>query len=393
MTQDVFVQLLSRRSQLEVRYPSSLLWKMATNLCLNRLRDRRAAPEATEDATLVRLARLEDPDPGRRGPLHAPAPLLPAQDLHPPDRRAALRRRAHPGADRAGGGAVGLGGAQAPPRAARDPAADGGLMTRPDDDARSRVPDFYLERYRLGELPEDERDRVERLLELDPELRGDSGAPGARKRRWRAATPPPSWTSASGAGPGPPGSRGARRHLRGGGPVADARPGRGRGRPRRRAGVIRPPAPDDDDPHQGGRRRAVVFRKTAVRQRAPRAWRRRHAGGPHPRRLSRRGPRLRGHRLHRRQRQRDPAPAPLRGPRHLARGRGNGAAGLLLRARRRPALGALLPRHRDEPFDLEPVREAARGSRPPGSEATAPPCLSARGLEQSVFTLAKEPVS
>ncbi len=63
VTQDVFVQLLRRRSQLEVRYPSSLLWKMATNLCLNRLRDRRGAPEPTEDATLVRLARLEDPTP------------------------------------------------------------------------------------------------------------------------------------------------------------------------------------------------------------------------------------------------------------------------------------------------------------------------------------------
>jgi RNA polymerase sigma factor (sigma-70 family) len=63
VTQDVFVQLLRRRSQLEVRYPSSLLWKMATNLCLNRLRDRRGAPEPTEDTTLVRLARLEDPTP------------------------------------------------------------------------------------------------------------------------------------------------------------------------------------------------------------------------------------------------------------------------------------------------------------------------------------------
>jgi RNA polymerase sigma-70 factor (ECF subfamily) len=64
VSQDVFVQLLRRRSQLEVRYPSSLLWKIATNLCLNRLRDRRAAPEPVEDATLVRLARLEDPQPG-----------------------------------------------------------------------------------------------------------------------------------------------------------------------------------------------------------------------------------------------------------------------------------------------------------------------------------------
>jgi RNA polymerase sigma-70 factor (ECF subfamily) len=63
VSQDVFVQLLRRRSQLEVHYPSSLLWKIATNLCLNRLRDRRAAPEPVEDATLVRLARLEDPEP------------------------------------------------------------------------------------------------------------------------------------------------------------------------------------------------------------------------------------------------------------------------------------------------------------------------------------------
>ena len=43
-------------------------------------------------------------------------------------------------------------------------------MTRPDDAAT--VPDLYLERYRLGELPEDERGRIERLLELDPALQG-----------------------------------------------------------------------------------------------------------------------------------------------------------------------------------------------------------------------------
>jgi len=64
VTQDVFVQLLRRRSNLQVRHPSSLLWRMATNLCLNRLRDRRAAPEAVEEDTLVRIARLEDPGPG-----------------------------------------------------------------------------------------------------------------------------------------------------------------------------------------------------------------------------------------------------------------------------------------------------------------------------------------
>lgn len=63
VTQDVFVQLLRRRSALRVRYPSSLLWTMATRLCLNRIRDRRASPDPTEDAVLVRLARLEDPSP------------------------------------------------------------------------------------------------------------------------------------------------------------------------------------------------------------------------------------------------------------------------------------------------------------------------------------------
>jgi len=63
VTQDVFVQLLRRRSALQVRYPSSLLWQMATRLCLNRIRDRRIGPEPTEDTTLVRLARLEDPAP------------------------------------------------------------------------------------------------------------------------------------------------------------------------------------------------------------------------------------------------------------------------------------------------------------------------------------------
>ena len=43
-------------------------------------------------------------------------------------------------------------------------------MTRTDHTAP--VPDLYLERYLLGELPEEERGRIERLVDLDPELRG-----------------------------------------------------------------------------------------------------------------------------------------------------------------------------------------------------------------------------
>lgn len=42
-------------------------------------------------------------------------------------------------------------------------------MTRTDQ--TPPVPDLFLERYLLGELPEDERGRIEQLLALDPELR------------------------------------------------------------------------------------------------------------------------------------------------------------------------------------------------------------------------------
>mgnify|MGYP002830669858 CR=1 FL=1 len=38
-TQDVFVQILKRRDRLEMTYPSSLLYRIATNQCLNRIRD------------------------------------------------------------------------------------------------------------------------------------------------------------------------------------------------------------------------------------------------------------------------------------------------------------------------------------------------------------------
>ncbi len=49
--QDVFARLLQQRDRLTDRFPSSLLYRMATNLCLNRLRDRRcqAAAQSLED--------------------------------------------------------------------------------------------------------------------------------------------------------------------------------------------------------------------------------------------------------------------------------------------------------------------------------------------------------
>ncbi len=58
--QDVFVRLLEHRDQLTARYPSSLLYRIATNLCLNRIRDRSRRPDAGEEPQLERIAALGD---------------------------------------------------------------------------------------------------------------------------------------------------------------------------------------------------------------------------------------------------------------------------------------------------------------------------------------------
>lgn len=60
VTQDVFVQLLRHRRRLTADYPSSLLYRIATNLCLNRIRDRRRQPEMPGDDVLARVATLDD---------------------------------------------------------------------------------------------------------------------------------------------------------------------------------------------------------------------------------------------------------------------------------------------------------------------------------------------
>ena len=62
-TQDVFVRLLENRRRLEDTYPSSLLYRIATNLCLNRIRDRRRAPETPGDEFLHRIADLDELEP------------------------------------------------------------------------------------------------------------------------------------------------------------------------------------------------------------------------------------------------------------------------------------------------------------------------------------------
>ena len=60
--QDVFVRVIERRRRLDARYPSSLLYRIATNVCLNRIRDRGRRPDDTPgDDALVAIACAEEP--------------------------------------------------------------------------------------------------------------------------------------------------------------------------------------------------------------------------------------------------------------------------------------------------------------------------------------------
>jgi RNA polymerase sigma-70 factor (ECF subfamily) len=59
--QDVFVKLIENRARLDARYPSSLLYRIATNVCLNRIRDRRRRPLTHDDELLSRIASAEAP--------------------------------------------------------------------------------------------------------------------------------------------------------------------------------------------------------------------------------------------------------------------------------------------------------------------------------------------
>jgi RNA polymerase sigma factor (sigma-70 family) len=59
--QDVFVRLVENRRRLDDRYPSSLLYRMATNVCLNRIRDRGRRPETADQERLHEIAAAGDP--------------------------------------------------------------------------------------------------------------------------------------------------------------------------------------------------------------------------------------------------------------------------------------------------------------------------------------------
>lgn len=57
---DVFVQLLRHEQRLDGTAPSSLLFRIATNVCLNRIRSERRRPETRDDELLSRIALAAD---------------------------------------------------------------------------------------------------------------------------------------------------------------------------------------------------------------------------------------------------------------------------------------------------------------------------------------------
>jgi RNA polymerase sigma-70 factor (ECF subfamily) len=54
--QDVFVELLRRERDLTDQAPSSLLYTIATNVCLNRIRKSNRRPETSDDEILQTIA-------------------------------------------------------------------------------------------------------------------------------------------------------------------------------------------------------------------------------------------------------------------------------------------------------------------------------------------------
>lgn len=58
---DVFVQVLSHADRLDDQAPSSLLFRIATNVCLNRIRTRKRRPEDGDPDLLHEIAERTDP--------------------------------------------------------------------------------------------------------------------------------------------------------------------------------------------------------------------------------------------------------------------------------------------------------------------------------------------
>jgi RNA polymerase sigma-70 factor, ECF subfamily len=58
--QEVFIKLLQKRSSLTGDFPSSLLYRIATNVCLNIIRGGRAIPVSPDNAVIATIAHKDD---------------------------------------------------------------------------------------------------------------------------------------------------------------------------------------------------------------------------------------------------------------------------------------------------------------------------------------------
>jgi RNA polymerase sigma-70 factor (ECF subfamily) len=67
---DVFVQLLRNAGRLDPERPASLLLRIATNVCLNRLRSARRQPHDAVDARVLAIAAAVAPEPTLLARLH-----------------------------------------------------------------------------------------------------------------------------------------------------------------------------------------------------------------------------------------------------------------------------------------------------------------------------------
>jgi RNA polymerase sigma factor (sigma-70 family) len=59
--QEVFVRVIEQHDRLNAGHPSSLLYVIATNLCLNRIRDRHRHAVPMEDIQLYKIASAAEP--------------------------------------------------------------------------------------------------------------------------------------------------------------------------------------------------------------------------------------------------------------------------------------------------------------------------------------------
>jgi len=74
--QDTFVQILRRQDRLRDEAPSSLLYRTATNTCLNLIRSRKRRPEVKDGDLLMRIAALTSSAEASTGAKHLLARLF-----------------------------------------------------------------------------------------------------------------------------------------------------------------------------------------------------------------------------------------------------------------------------------------------------------------------------